>query len=62
MCKLAERKAELVDYFEKRKDLHVSVCTDIWSDNTQTHSYMGVTCHWIDECFLTQTSTNISSF
>ena len=23
----------------------VSICSDIWSDHWQTHSYMGVTCH-----------------
>ena len=26
----------------------VSICSDIWSDHWQRHSYMGITCHWID--------------
>ena len=26
----------------------LSIYSDIWSDHWRTHSYMGVTCHWID--------------
>ena len=47
------RKAELVAYFSQN-DLNVSICSDIWSDHSQTHSYMGVTCHFIDRHFLMQ--------
>ena len=46
------RKAELVEYFQKHSDLHVSICSDIWTDHWQHHSYMGVTCHWVDERFV----------
>ena len=40
-------KKNLIDEFSKL-DNKVSLCSDIWSDHWQTHSYMGVTCHWID--------------
>ena len=29
-------------------DGRVSICFDIGSDHWQKHSYMGITCHWID--------------
>ena len=46
-------KKELLNYFQSN-DIHVSICADIWSDHTLTHSYMGITCHWIDENFILQ--------
>ncbi|KAL5738266.1 hypothetical protein ACOSP7_031027 [Xanthoceras sorbifolium] len=27
----------------------VSVCADIWSDHWQKHSYLGLTCHYVDQ-------------
>ena len=32
----------------------ISKCSDILSDHWRTHSYMGVTCHWIDASFTMQ--------
>ena len=26
----------------------ISIYSDIWSDHWRTHSYMSMTCHWID--------------
>lgn len=45
------RKNELIEYFHKNQDLQVSICSDIWTDHWQHHSYMGVTCHWVDRSF-----------
>ena len=44
-----ERKKQMCQYFMDHYDLHVSICSDIWSDHWQTHSYMGITCHCIYE-------------
>ena len=27
----------------------VHIGSDIWSDHWQNHSYMNITCHWIDD-------------
>ena len=27
----------------------VAICSDVWSDHWNVHSYMGITCHWIDD-------------
>ena len=44
-------------YSKEKKELHqfflnldgrVSIYFNIWSDHWQKHSYMGITCHWID--------------
>ena len=40
-------KESLFNMFKEFKG-RVAICSDIWSDHFQTHSYMGVTCHWID--------------
>ena len=45
MKRFAIRKKELIDYFQKNNNIQVSICSDIWSDHWQNHSYMGVTCH-----------------
>ena len=46
-------KESLTNMFKDFK-YRVAICSDIWSDNFQTHSYMGVTCHWIDESWTLQ--------
>ena len=35
-------KKELIQYF-KNYDSRIVICSDIWSDHWQLHSYMGVT-------------------
>ena len=45
---MISEKQKLISLFTSLKT-HVSICADIWSDCWQTHSYMGVTCHWIDD-------------
>ena len=52
MKRYALRKKELMDYFQKNDKIQVSICSDIWSDHWQNHSYMGVTCHWIEDRFV----------
>ena len=37
--------------FFSENDVHVSICSDIWSDHWQEHSYMGITCHFINDRF-----------
>ena len=27
----------------------VAICSDVWSDHWNVHSFMGITCHWIDD-------------
>ena len=44
----AKGQNQLRELFFKLKG-RVSICSDIWSDHWQSHSYMGVTCHWIDD-------------
>ena len=46
-------KESLTNMFTDFK-YRVAICSDIWSDHFQTHSYMGVTCHWIDESWTLQ--------
>lgn len=46
-------KIELITYFQNN-NINVSICSDIWSDHWQTHSYMGITCHWVDENYVLQ--------
>lgn len=45
-----KRKQNLIEYFSIN-NTHVSICSDIWSDHNLIHSYMGLTCHYIDENF-----------
>ncbi|KZV58348.1 hypothetical protein F511_32325, partial [Dorcoceras hygrometricum] len=44
------KKKELIKEFA-RLDNKVSLCSDIWSDHWQSCSYMGITCHWIDNAW-----------
>jgi len=48
-----KQKKELIQFFTNFNG-RVSLCNDIWSDHWQVHSYMGITCHWIDDDFLLQ--------
>ena len=44
---IKKSKKDLVKYF-KNFDGRVAICSYIWSDNWQLHSYMGVIAHYID--------------
>ena len=44
------RKNNLSRLFAQN-DIRVSICSDIWSDHFQTHSYMGITCHFVYDQF-----------
>ncbi|KZV58400.1 hypothetical protein F511_29755, partial [Dorcoceras hygrometricum] len=44
---VATQKKESIKEFASL-DNKVSLCSDIWSDHWQSCSYMGITCHWID--------------
>ena len=46
-------KKELIQYF-KNYDGRIVICSDIWSDHWQLHSYMGVTAHYIDSDWMLQ--------
>ena len=46
-------KNELLNYFQSN-DIHIPICSDFLSDYILTHSYMGITCYWIDENFILQ--------
>ena len=46
----SNRKKALIKFFGEN-DVHVSICSDIWSDHWQEHSYMGITCHFINDRF-----------
>ena len=46
-------KKELIQYF-KNYDGRIVICSDIWSDHWQLHSYMGVTAHYIDSDWILQ--------
>ena len=41
-------KRKLEKYFEKYNG-RVSVCVDIWSDYWQSHLYLDITCHYMDD-------------
>ena len=43
----SREKNILKTYFSEFQG-RVSVCADIWSDNFGSHSYLGVTCHYMD--------------
>ncbi|KZV47151.1 hypothetical protein F511_16993, partial [Dorcoceras hygrometricum] len=47
---VATQKKELIKEFASL-DNKVSLCSDIWSDHWQSCSYMGITCHWIDNAW-----------
>ena len=41
-------KNKLKSFFFYQFQGRVSICADIWTDNFNDHSYMGVTCHYMD--------------
>ena len=45
-----KEKKKLEKYFEKYNS-RVSVCADIWTDHWRSHSYIGVTCHFMDNAW-----------
>ncbi|KZV34884.1 hypothetical protein F511_00786, partial [Dorcoceras hygrometricum] len=47
---VATQKKELIKEFASL-DNKVSLCSDIWSDHWQSCSYMGITCHCIDNAW-----------
>ena len=46
-------KKNLVKKF-KNLNGQVAICSDIWSDHWQLHSYMGITAHYIDNDWVLQ--------
>ena len=46
-------KKELIQYF-KNYDGRIVICSDIWSDHLQLHSYIGVTTYYIDSDWMLQ--------
>ena len=50
---VGEWKVELINNFAKL-DHKVSICADIWSESTSNQSYLGVTCHWVDDSWTLQ--------
>ena len=46
-------KKELIQYF-KNYDGRIVICSDIWSDHWQLHSYMSVTAYYIDSDWVLQ--------
>ncbi|KZV38730.1 hypothetical protein F511_19528, partial [Dorcoceras hygrometricum] len=47
---VATQKKELIKEYASL-DNKVSLCSYIWSDHWQSCSYMGITCHWIDNAW-----------
>jgi hypothetical protein len=48
-----EGKQKLIRLFAEMNN-NISISMDIWADCWDVHSYMGVTCHWIDDEFKIQ--------
>ena len=49
----AKGQNQLRELFFKLKG-RVSIYSDIWSDHWQSHSYIGVSCFWIDDSWFIQ--------
>ncbi|KAK3193278.1 hypothetical protein Dsin_024588 [Dipteronia sinensis] len=49
-----EKEKKILDKFLEKYNGRVSVCADIWSDHWQMHSYIGVTCHYMDNAWTIQ--------
>ena len=52
----AAKKNELSEFFSKYNG-RVTICSDIWSETYNDISYMGVTCHYIDQFWEMQKRT-----
>ena len=48
-----KEKKKLERLFDKYNG-RVSVCADIWTDHWRSHSYLGVTCHFMDDTWTIQ--------
>lgn len=48
-----KKKRSLVKFFKDYKGC-ISICADIWSNHWQTCSYLGVSCHFIDDGWVMQ--------
>ncbi|KAK3193523.1 hypothetical protein Dsin_024833 [Dipteronia sinensis] len=49
-----EKEKKMLEKFLEKYNGRVSVCADIWSDHWQMHSYIGVTCHYMDNAWTIQ--------
>ncbi|KAK3225673.1 hypothetical protein Dsin_005535 [Dipteronia sinensis] len=49
-----EKEKKMLEKFLEKYNGHVSVCADIWSDHWRMHSYIGVTCHYMDNAWTIQ--------
>ncbi|KAK3229547.1 hypothetical protein Dsin_001428 [Dipteronia sinensis] len=49
-----EKEKKILEKILEKYNGRVSVCADIWSDHWQMHSYIGVTCHYMDNAWTIQ--------
>ncbi|KAK3218455.1 hypothetical protein Dsin_012425 [Dipteronia sinensis] len=49
-----EKEKKMLEKFLEKYNGRVSVCADIWSDHWRMHSYIGVTCHYMDNAWTIQ--------
>ncbi|KAK3218131.1 hypothetical protein Dsin_012101 [Dipteronia sinensis] len=49
-----EKEKKMLEKILEKYNGRVSVCADIWSDHWQMHSYIGVTCHYMDNAWTIQ--------
>ncbi|KAK3183515.1 hypothetical protein Dsin_030801 [Dipteronia sinensis] len=49
-----EKEKKILENFLEKYNGRVSVCADIWSDHWQMHSYICVTCHYMDNAWTIQ--------
>ncbi|KAK3189036.1 hypothetical protein Dsin_028597 [Dipteronia sinensis] len=49
-----EKEKKMLEIFFEKYNGRVSVCADIWSDHWRMHSYIGVTCHYMDNAWAIQ--------
>ncbi|KAK3222295.1 hypothetical protein Dsin_009320 [Dipteronia sinensis] len=49
-----EKEKKMLENYLEKYNGRVSVCADIWSDHWRMHSYIGVTCHYMDNAWAIQ--------
>ncbi|KAK3211871.1 hypothetical protein Dsin_016577 [Dipteronia sinensis] len=49
-----EKEKKMLEKILEKYNGRVSVCADIWSDHWRMHSYIGVTCHYMDNALAIQ--------